>query len=346
MGDFQAAGSAGDSKERAQKYKDVVDAAIDGNDEAKIKDCLTRLLSDEVPQAISRNVVSHYANALSRVNPPSLLEEIGRWSLSALGPHVSSFEDADAALRKALFKVLLAQGDYGEAAGMLAGINMETSARAYSEVERAAAYVTVAETYLEDDEAVDAETFVNRASGLMHAVPADDWSLQLRYRVTLARTLDARRKFLDAAMRYYELSQASHAAIAVEELLTLLAQAVTCALLGNAGPRRSRILGLLSKDERVGHMEQSDGFAAHAHVLKKMFTGQLVRRPELAAFEATLMPHQKALQGDGLSIPERAAIQHNMVAVSNIYENISLNELGALLEIEPAKAETVVQPGV
>ena len=66
----------------------------------------------------------------------------------------------------------------------------------------------IAETYLEDDESVDAETFVSRASGLMHAVPQANWGLHLRYRVTLARTLDARRKFLDAAMRYYELSQA------------------------------------------------------------------------------------------------------------------------------------------
>lgn len=35
-----------------------------------------------------------------------------------------------------------------------------------------------------------------------------DYWVQLRYRVTYARVLDANRKFLEAAMRYYELSQA------------------------------------------------------------------------------------------------------------------------------------------
>ena len=100
---------------------------------------------------------------------------------------------------------------------------------------------------------------MTRASGLMRGVPQSDWTLHLRYRVTLAKTLDSRRKFLDAAMRYYELSQAQHEALRQEELVNLLCKAVTCALLGNAGPQRSRILGLLYKDERVTNdMERSE----------------------------------------------------------------------------------------
>lgn len=35
-----------------------------------------------------------------------------------------------------------------------------------------------------------------------------DWALQLRYRTTAARILDAHRKFLDASVRFYEISQA------------------------------------------------------------------------------------------------------------------------------------------
>lgn len=92
--------------------------------------------------------------------------------------------------------------------------------------------MTIAETFLADDETVscpctsmvsqkqasstnaslrvhdwqvDAETFVNRASSLMEDVK--DVVLQLRYRTTYARVLDANRKFLEAALRYYDLSQ-------------------------------------------------------------------------------------------------------------------------------------------
>lgn len=270
------------------------------------------------------------------------MEELCGWSIGEIAPQVQSFEDADFCLRNTLYDALLEEGSFKEAACALSGINMEGSAKSYSDFDKAAMYVKIAETFLEDDESVDAETYVTRASGLMHAVSSEDWALQLRYRVTLARTLDARRKFLDAAMRYYELSQAQHEDVAQDELVALLSKAVTCALLGNAGPQRSRILGLLYKDERVtSQMENTDAFGAHAKVLKQMVRGQLVRKPEIAAFTATLLPHQKALLGDGLTIPEKATIQHNIAAVSNIYVNVSLDEVASLLDIDPTRAEAV-----
>ena len=57
---------------------------------------------------------------------------------------------------------------------------------------------------MEDDASIDAETFVNKASAIINGV--DDLAIQLRYRVTYARVLDANRKFIEAAIRYYELS--------------------------------------------------------------------------------------------------------------------------------------------
>lgn len=49
---------------------------------------------------------------------------------------------------------------------------------------------------------------MNKASPLINLV--DDWLLQLRYRLTYARVLDANRKFIDAAIRYYELSMSTN----------------------------------------------------------------------------------------------------------------------------------------
>lgn len=45
-----------------------------------------------------------------------------------------------------------------------------------------------------------------QASAVMQEVT--EWALQLRYRTTAARILDAHRKFLDASVRFYELSLA------------------------------------------------------------------------------------------------------------------------------------------
>ena len=49
-------------------------------------------------------------------------------------------------------------------------------------------------------------TASSQASAAMQDVT--DWALQMRYRTTAARILDAHRKFLDASVRFYELSQA------------------------------------------------------------------------------------------------------------------------------------------
>ena len=68
-------------------------------------------------------------------------------------------------------------------------------------------HLYLSEAVLEADEAIDAEVYVNKASPLINLV--DDWLLQLRYRLTYARVLDANRKFIDAAIRYYELSMST-----------------------------------------------------------------------------------------------------------------------------------------
>lgn len=69
--------------------------------------------------------------------------------------------------------------------------------------------------------------------------------------VCYARILDSKRKFLEAASRYYELSQLPSnmqgKAIDEEELIMALKSAITCTILAAAGPLRSRMLSTLYK---------------------------------------------------------------------------------------------------
>lgn len=140
---------------------------------------------------------------------------------------------------------------------------------------------------------------------------------------------------------YHALSQTPATMIRADDLLVLLGKAATCAILGKAGPQRDRILGALCKDERLASLEAVDGFATHAQVLTKMTLQHLLRRTELRSFEEGLMDHQKALMADGLTIPQRAIIEHNMAAAFRVYENIRFEELGNLLEISTSKAEQI-----
>lgn len=69
---------------------------------------------------------------------------------------------------------------------------------------------------------------------------------------------------------------------------------------------------------------------------------RILRKPEVAKFEQTLQGHQKALLGSGFTVLEKAIIEHNMVAISKIYNNITFEELGNILEISAIKAEQIV----
>ena len=53
------------------------------------------------------------------------------------------------------------------------------------------------------------------------------------------------------------------------------------------------------------------------------------------------MPHQKAVMGDGLTIMERGVVEHNMIAVSKIYDSIYFSELAAALGVSSKKAEKI-----
>lgn len=43
----------------------------------------------------------------------------------------------------------------------------------------------------------------------------------------------------------------------------------------------------------------------------------------------------------GSTILERAVIEHNLLSASKLYNNVTFEELGALLEISPCKAEKI-----
>merc|ERR1719478_217728 len=118
--------------------------------------------------------------------------------------------------------------------------------------------------------------------------------------------MDSKRKFLDAASKYFDLSQQTFGGqIAETDLLHLLSCATTCAVLAPAGPQRSRILASLSKDERISRIE-------HYEILRKMFMERLIRGAEVQKFEESLQDHQKAALADGSTVLEKAVLQHNV----------------------------------
>eukprot|EP01024_Parvocaulis_polyphysoides_P021104 TRINITY_DN1999_c1_g1_i3.p3 TRINITY_DN1999_c1_g1~~TRINITY_DN1999_c1_g1_i3.p3 ORF type:complete len:265 (+),score=38.40 TRINITY_DN1999_c1_g1_i3:385-1179(+) len=205
--------------------------------------------------------------------------------------------------------------------------------RQTSDESKVSMYIKICMLYLEDDNSVDAETYLNKAAVLIGG--SQNKELGLKYEVCSARILDAKRKFLEAAQRYYGLSTMQHTGgvvISQSDMMKALQSAVVCTILANAGPQRNRMLATLYKDERAAQIPQFK-------FLEKMFMERMIAQSELQQFQQLLKEHQRAILSDGSTVLESAVLQHNLLSASQLYHNISIQELGMLLGVEPEKAE-------
>jgi COP9 signalosome complex subunit 4 len=262
----------------------------------------------------------------------------------------SQFDETDSLCRESLFKYHVACGEYKIGASILGETQLDSTLCKYNSEKKADILVRCSEAFLQEDDSTSAETLLMRARQYMADVmessstdvPSADSEassitiLKLRYRVIKAKCDDSNRKFVDAARQYHELSNTSNSTIPLDEKLELLGNAVTCAVLGKAGPQRSRVLGILYKDDRLKDLQSLPMYTSHASILTKMYTEKLLLTSELSLFEKCLKDHQKALMADGHSIVEKAVIEHNMQTTGKIYKNIKFTELAKILRLQNA----------
>jgi len=325
--------STSDASGRMEKFTELVRTFVGQHDVGALKELVDCMLAEDGSLALfARPVLQQVTEQMDKLKNTEL-KELALHALEKLRGRVVSFEEEDFVIREMLSDIYQAEGNWTEAAKCLAQINLETGTRCRTSAQKAEKYVKIAELYLEDEDPVAADTFCTRAAMVMHEV--EDVPLNLRFRVCHARILDSKRKFLEAASKYTDLSQQTSGGQIMEaDLVQLLRCAVTCAILAPAGPQRSRILANLCKDDRIRTVE-------HYEILQKMFCDRLIRGSEVKVFEESLLPHQKALLADGQTVLEKAVLQHNVLAASKVYKNMRLKELGSLLEVTPDKAEKI-----
>jgi COP9 signalosome complex subunit 4 len=249
-------------------------------------------------------------------------------------------------IRLALSKIYEEEGLWRDSAEILSGIPLESGQKIYSSEFKMEVYLKISQLYLEEQDHVSAEAYLNRA-GLLQA-EVNKLELQILYKVCSAKMADFRRKFSDAARRYIQLSY--EPAIHHDERIASLRCAMSCTILSNAGQQRSKQLSVLCKDERCQHLP-------NYRILEKMYLEKIIRASEIDDFAAALLPHQKATTADGndnnvllltlceltgSSILDIAIIEHNILSASKLYNNITFNELGTLLGIPGHKVHIII----
>lgn len=324
--------AGGSHKDITGKYREILEKVFKFQEPALtegLKTFIEAVVHESVSLVVSRQILTELCNHIPNMES-STAKEVSHFVLDKLQPRAISFEEQVASIRKHLAKIYEEGQQWRDAARVLTGIPLETGQRQYSVDYKLETYLKIAQLYLEDEDPIQAEAYINRASLLQTDTKTE--KLQILYKVCYARVLDFRRKFIEAAQRYLDLSYKT--AIHDEERMTALKHALICTMLASAGQQRSRILANLFKDERC---QQLPAYG----ILEKMYLDRIIRGPELHEFATMLMPHQKATTADGSSILDRAVIEHNLLSASKLYNNITFEELGALLEIPPAKAERI-----
>lgn len=319
--------SSADHKTKTEKYKVLLGDLVKAKNVANLRTFIDHMVDEQTPLVISRTLLHSFAGILRELTP-AMQKDIGHYTLEKVQPRVVAFEEQVSSIRVQLATIYEDEENWREAARILVAIPLDSGQRFLSPEEKVDIYVKIARLYLEDEESVQAEAYINRAAELIHLVTDD--ALRLKYKACFARIQDYKRNFLKAAMHYYELSQI----VGEQERLQALQFAVTCAILAKAGPQRSRILATLYKDERTSKIEIFQ-------ILEKMYLERILRKGEVERFAKTLRPHQMAMTSDGSNVLERAVMEHNLLSASKLYNNITFAELGSLLEITPERAEKV-----
>ena len=319
-------------QDKATEYVHLLQEIVANPDISSIPQDLAAFVNSVIGDSLgivsARPLLNTFVESLRNIENVEIKIEAGQQALRALESRVVSFEEQDATIRELLADSFQGRGDYIEAAKVLQGIQLESSQRKILDDTKVRTWIRICRLYLEEDDPTSAESYLNRAKNLLYRV--NDREIRLTFQLSHARISDSRRKFLDASQAYHAVSL--FPALAEDERNKVLSQAIICAVLAPAGPQRSRALGNLFKDERSA---QQGEFA----ILEKMFLDRFISPTEVHKFANGLAPHQVAKTSDGSTVLAKAVIEHNLLGVSRLYNNIGLAELGTILGLDTDRVE-------
>lgn len=285
------------------------------------------VLNNTIIGTVARPVCEHLAKAVAEtVKDFDDLDPIGEAVLEVFRPHGQPLAVADYTLRRALFDLYCANEDFESAATILSkAISIPAELQARSLVE-------IAQCYLLDEDAGSAEISLRKVAEIMGASEEElDKETMLRYRACRAQVSDLSRNYQQAAQMFSALSQLEGDVVS-SELESFLERAATCAILDRAGPQRQRLLNKIYRDPR------SERLPSYT-MLEKMCRQRIVSTQEAEVFRSGLQKHHLASTTDGGTVFDRAVREHNILAASIVYTNVSFASLATLLGVDAAAAE-------
>lgn len=229
--------------QRAEAYNstlsEIINSFSGSNLAANLVGYVRSILSENIGVIASRPLLYAFVERYRNLQDNEVKIEAGNEIIQLLAPKTVSFEQQDTDLKFALADAYEADEDFTNSAKTLQVITLDSSQRSVSDNEKAQVWIRICRCYLEEDNPTNAVTYLNRLKQIIYNV--SDQVIKLQFQLSQARISDSMNQFLDASTAYYALS--SERLIDEEERLQTLSAAITCAVLGPAGPTRARQLG-------------------------------------------------------------------------------------------------------
>lgn len=317
--------------QRADAYSKILSSIISaGGSElsANLVAYVQSALSDSIGVIHSRPLLSAFVEQYKQLSNNEAKIEAGTEIVDLLSPRIVSYEQQDTDIKFVLADAYEAEEDYTNSAKILQTITLDSSQRNVNEDEKAKVWMRICRCYLEEDDPTNGLTYLNKVKQVIFSVT--DQLTRLQFQLSQAKIYDSQRSFLDASTAYLTLS--NEGAIDEEERLQALSAAITTAVLAPAGPARARQLGKIYKDERATDAKEYS-------ILEKIFLDRLLSPSEVSAFAAGLQEHQLAKTSDGSTVLDKAVLEHNLLAISRLYQNITTANLAGLLGVDADRAE-------
>eukprot|EP00762_Andalucia_godoyi_P000437 ANDGO_03238.mRNA.1 COP9 signalosome complex subunit 4 len=299
---------------------------IVSNNAADLDEYISFILSDacQVHPAAVRGLLDSVISTLSSISVEHSIS-LSEHFASLLQPRMAMAPEQYIALRQLLAARYESQGMYTQAARSLSQIPMDQQVSvAMSNSEKAHLLLRITMLFLEDEEHASAEMALTRASSLVSQV--DDAALHAKQKACFSRIQDAKRKFLEAALQYYQLS--TMAVLSVTDRMVALDSAIVCSILAKAGPQRTKLLQTIMKDSRSRQ-------ASLFHLFERVVSVKTLRKEHLSDLDHFLKDHQR-------SQVEHAVLEHNIDAVARCYNNIRMDALAKLLGMDRDRTERTV----
>ncbi|KAL4141928.1 hypothetical protein QTP88_004474 [Uroleucon formosanum] len=182
-------------KDQVDKYRSLLNNVLSNTGDniiEALKVFVEAIVNENVSLVISRQILSDVSTQLLPDLPDGQSKLLAHFTLEKIQPRVISFEEQVANVRQHLASIYERENNWKEAASVLVGIPLETGQKKYTVDYKLETYMKIARLYLEDDDPMLAESYINRASLLQ--TESKNEKLQICYKVCYARVLDYRRQ--------------------------------------------------------------------------------------------------------------------------------------------------------